>query len=68
MPKKTFELDSKLIDGELIVVKDGKMVSRSYHELIPELRVLQKNIRNLQNEVKDLKEKLLELAIIVKEK
>lgn len=68
MPKKVFDLDNNLIDGELIVVENGKMVSRSYHELIPELRILQKNIKKLQNEVNDLREKLLELAIIVKEK
>lgn len=64
MNRVVLELDNKLLDGELIQYKDGKLVSVEVHELLPEL----KQLVVLSDEISQLKQTISELAKIVKEK
>ena len=59
MKKVTLELDKKLVEGELLIYKDGKIKSVEIHELLPELLTIGKDIR-------DLKQTIVELAKLVK--
>ena len=62
--KIILEIDSKLVDGDILVFKGGKVISKEIHELLPEL----KKIKKLENEVEELKQTVVNLAKIVKEK
>lgn len=47
MKKVTLELDKKLVDGELLIYKNGVVKSIEIHELLPELLVIDNSIRDL---------------------
>ncbi len=50
MKKITLELDKNLIEGELLIYKDGVVKSVEIHELLPELLKL-KEIKNLRDDL-----------------
>lgn len=57
MRKVILELDKKLVDGELLIYKNGVVKSIGIHELLPELLEIKDNIRNLSKaEVQDCQE------------
>lgn len=61
MKKVVLELDEKLLEGELLLYKNGKIRSIGIFEMIPEYKQALKDIKELQDKVNDLQDKVKEL-------
>lgn len=55
------ELDKKIIDNELLMYKDGKIVGKCIYTLLPEYLKALDDIELLKKDIKELKAQIREL-------
>ena len=60
MKKVVLELDKNLTENELLIYKNGKLISVEIHSLLPELKRLEE-LDTLRNDIAELQEKVKEL-------
>lgn len=65
--RAVLELDRNLVDGDLIMYKDGELYSVEVHDLLPDLQEAKEAIEALNGSVADLRKAIAELAKIIKE-
>lgn len=59
--KTVIEIDKKLKEGEILVYRGGKLQSVEIHELLPELKTMKSDIKELQKFKEDADTKIKEL-------
>lgn len=62
------EIDKNLVEGEILVYKDGMLKSVEIHELLSDLLKAKNDIIAINEEIADIKQTIANLAKIVKEK
>lgn len=68
MHRVVLELDKKLVEGEILIYKDGRLESVEVHRLLPDLKEAIETIEAQGREINELKQTIANLAKIVKEK
>ena len=59
--KTVIEIDKKLKEGDILVYRNGKLQSVEIHELLPELKTMKSDIKELQEFKEDADTKIKEL-------
>lgn len=68
MKSVIIDLEKNLLDGGVLVFRDGKIGSTEIHALLPDLMAAKAEIQILKAEISELKKTIADLAKIMKEK
>lgn len=66
--RKVFDVDGKIMDGEILIYKDGKIKGYKIHELLPDLEEAKNDISHQDEKIAKLEQTVADLAKLVKEK